>query len=188
MSIPAHELQLSVDEYLQLENSSQSRHEFVSGRVFAMGGASQAHDAIVINLTLILGPPTKYAGGRLLSSDMKVRVESTNSFYYPDLMISCESFSAKGVYVNEPCLIVEVLSPSTGDIDRREKLLSYKTLPSLNEYVIVYQDQRRVEIYKRLHGDWQVSVFQNNDSFALSPRVDLHFAVPTEALYDGVID
>jgi len=178
----------SVDEYLQLERSSQSRHEFVSGRIFAMGGASQAHGALVINLTLALGPAAKSVGCRILSSDMKVRVESTNCFYFPDLMISCESFSAKGVYITEPCLIVEVLSPSTGDIDRREKLLSYKTVASLNEYVIVYQDQRRVEIYKRSSGAWQVAVFQGRESFSLSPRADLYFAVSMDSLYDGVLD
>jgi Uma2 family endonuclease len=188
MSVPAHDLKLSIDEYLQLEKSSACKYEFVSGRVFAMGGASQAHDALVINLTLMLGPGVKAAGCRILSSDMKVKVESTNSFYYPDLTISCENFSAKGVFISSPCLVVEVLSPSTTDIDRREKLLSYKTIDSLNEYMIVYQDQRRVEIYKRASLDWDVYVFQEKDSFELSPRSNIRLNVSLDELYSGVVD
>lgn len=187
LSVPAHELQLSVDEYLKFESGSECKHEFVEDRVFAMGGASQAHDALVINLTLLLGPSVKAAGCRIFSSDMKVRVESTSSFYYPDLTLSFESFLPKSSYITAPSLIVEVLSPSTGDIDRRERLLAYKTIDSLNEYVIVYQDQRRVEIYKRVLRDWEVSVSAGDEGFTLSPANNMYFNISMKDLYEGVI-
>jgi len=73
MSVPAHSLQLSIDEYLDLEEASDVRHEFVSGRMFAMAGATQAQDAIVINLTVLIGSKVQGSGCRLFSSDMKIR-------------------------------------------------------------------------------------------------------------------
>lgn len=188
MSVPAHELQISVDEYLRLERKSDVRHEYVSGRVFSMVGATQAHDAIVVNLTVLIGSAVKNSGSRLFSSDMKVRIAKSESFYYPDLMVSCEPFLAKGVFIEAPCLIVEVLSPSTSDIDRREKLLAYKSLSSLKEYAIVYQEERRVEIYARAPEDWQVSVYTGTDSFFLSPLKSTQISVSLNDIYAGVME
>lgn len=188
MSTPAHNLQLSAEEYLKFEEESDVRHEFVSGRIFAMAGATEAHDTIVVNLTILIGSKIKGSGCRLFSSDMKVKVKSVESYYYPDLMVSCEPYSAKSVYKEAPCLVVEVLSPSTRDIDLREKLLAYKTLVSLKEYLIVYQEERRAELYRRsLDDDWTVSVHQSADSLRLSPAPGLEIEIPIQDIYDGVI-
>lgn len=188
MSIPAQDLQLSIDTYLELEAKSSVRHEFVGGRIFSRVGATQAHDAIVVNLTVLIGSAVKNSKCRAFSSDMKVKIEATGSLYYPDLMVSCEPFSARSVFIESPCLIVEVLSPSTGDIDRREKLLAYKTLPALSEYVIVYQEERRVEVYRRLQKVWQVSVFVGQDSFSISCLDSIEIPLCLDDIYRGVLD
>jgi Uma2 family endonuclease len=188
MSVPAHSLQLSIDEYLDLEAASDVRHEYVGGRMFAMAGATQAHDAIVINLTVLIGSKIQASGCRLFSADMKIRVEATHSVYYPDLMVSCEPYSAKSIFAKAPCLVVEVLSPSSIDVDRREKLLSYRTLTSLQEYLIVYQSERKVELYKQVGEDWTGYVYTGDDVFELNPAPNLEVAISLDQLYAGVFD
>ncbi|HEY9871564.1 MAG TPA: Uma2 family endonuclease [Candidatus Obscuribacterales bacterium] len=187
MSIPAHDLQLSVEEYLRLEESSDVRHEYVSGRIFAMVGSTEAHNAIVVNLTIAIGSQIRGSGCRAFSTDMKLRVEATNSFYYPDVMVSCESYQAKAIFKQAPCLLIEVLSPSTIDIDRREKLLAYQNITSLNEYAIVYQEERRVELYKRRENEWTVTVHTGADSLVLTPAPGLELNVSLDEVYEGVL-
>ncbi len=189
MSVPAQNLQLlSMDAYLDLEAKSAVRHEFVGGRIFSMVGATQAHDSIVVNLTVMIGSAVKNSKCRAYSSDMKVKIEATGSLYYPDLMVSCEPFSAKSVFIESPCLIVEVLSPSTSDIDRREKLLAYQTLPALSEYMIVYQEERRVEVYRRVQNSWKVSAYAGHDCFALHCLDSTEIVVSLDDVYRDVLD
>lgn len=187
MSLPASNLHVSVDEYLKQEQSSDVRHEYVSGRIFAMVGSTEAHNTIVMNIALAVGSKIKASGCRLFVSDMKIRVKAVDSFYYPDLMVTCEPFSAKSVYKTSPNLIVEVLSPSTADIDRREKLLAYKTIVGLNQYAIVYQDERKIELYTRVGSDWKVNLYQGKDPLVFKPTTALELAVSLDEIYDGVV-
>ncbi len=189
MSIPAHDLQFSPEEYLELEGRSNVRHEYVNGRIFAMSGATAAHDAIVVNLTVLLGQQLHGSGCRLSSSDMKVRIKSTGNFYYPDLMVSCELFAPKATFKEHPCFIFEVLSPSTRDIDLREKVQAYQSIPTLNEYVIVYQDELKIEVYSCLSENrWKVTVYGGSDSFVLKLPSDHALKLSLDDIYDGVIE
>jgi Uma2 family endonuclease len=165
MSTPAHDLCLSVEEYLELEGTSAERHEYVAGRVFAMVGATDAHNVIAGNLYRYIYDPVRDAGCHIYGSDMKLRVEAAQSFYYPDLMVTCEPFEPQSIFKSAPCLVIEVLSPSTMDVDRREKLIAYRHLTSLTEYVLVYQDKKQIELYRKdAQGDWHCSVFTRSDS------------------------
>ena len=92
---------------------------------------------------------------QVFGSDMKVYVETHNSFYYPDLSVCCDRSDRHELFLTRPCFIAEVLSPSTASIDRREKRASYATLESLREYLIVDQDRLRVELYRREGSGWQ---------------------------------
>lgn len=189
MALPAHELKLAEDEYLKLEESSAVRHEYVDGRIFAMTGATYAHNVIGTNLTVAFGARLRGSECRLFANDMKVKIESTGTFYYPDLMISCgEAFTAGSVYSSSPCLIAEILSPSTVDIDRREKLLAYKSIASLKQYAIIYQDQRRVELYSREGNNWEVSVLQEHDNLKLNLIAGLEMSISLDEIYESVID
>lgn len=151
---------ISVEEYLAGEQHSEIRHEYIDGQVYAMGGASRRHGLIVNALAFALTPAARQRHCQLFSSDMKVRLSIADKtiFYYPDLLLACDPADSDSYSSSRPCLIVEVLSETTERIDRREKLLAYQTLPSLREYLLVAQDVRRVEIYRRAL-DWQPEYF-----------------------------
>lgn len=121
---------------------------------------------------------------QVFGSDMKVRVEEFDAFYYPDLSVCCDLDDRHELYLTRPCFIVEVASPSTVSIDRREKRASYTSLASLNEYAIVDQDRMRVELYRRENNRWQGYVLQNASDWLESSCLGLRLTL--EALYDGV--
>ena len=149
---------MSVEEYLRFEEKSMRRHEYVDGHVFAMTGASNRHNAIIGNLYFAIRGQldAERSGCRIYFTDVKVRVEANNSFYYPDLLISCGLYEPNSFFAEKPVLIAEVLSPSTASIDRREKLLAYKQVESLKEYMIVFQRQRKVQVHRRLaSANWE---------------------------------
>jgi len=118
---------------------------------------------------------------------MKVRVEVSDCFYYPDLMVTCEPFEAKSVYKASPVLIVEVLSPSTRQIDRREKLVAYQLLSSLQEYAIVHQSKPLVELYRKQEdGKWTVSMLRTFDALQLESLPNKSFDVPVREIYEDL--
>ncbi|KAA6187065.1 Uma2 family endonuclease [Thiohalocapsa marina] len=154
-------LPLDVETYLQGELESEIRHEYVAGEVFAMGGAAEAHNRISLNLAFHLRAASRGTPCGVFISDMKVRVQEHDAFYYPDVLLTCDPHDAHPLYKTSPCLLVEVLSASTEVRDRREKLLAYRSLASLRDYLLVAQDQRRVERYRhREDGDWVYEVFE----------------------------
>lgn len=134
---------LTVAEYLQLEEQSSVRHEYVGGELYAHAGTSIRHNLIVVNLTAALHAAARDTNCRVLVNDVKLRA-AADVIYYPDLMVVCDENDNDPYIIERPFLVVEVLSPSTEGIDRREKLLAYRRIESLQAYLMVYQDQRRV--------------------------------------------
>lgn len=141
--------QLNSAEYLDWESRSPFKHEYVDGEIYAMSGAKRRHNLIASNLIQHARSAARGSECQVFGSDMKVHVEARNSFYYPDLSVCCDPSDRHELYLVRPCFIVEILSPSTAAIDRREKRVSYSTLASLREYAIVDQDRMRVELYRR---------------------------------------
>lgn len=141
---------ISIDEYLHGETLTDVRHEYLAGDVKAMGGASARHGLLVTGLSIAIGPLARRKNCQLFIADMKVRVDHSGDtyFYYSDLLLSCDPADREPYYRSRPCLLVEVLSPSTERIDRREKLFAYEKISSLREYVLVDPEQRRVEVYR----------------------------------------
>ncbi len=178
---------LTVQEYLAQEETSTVRNEYVCGQIFSMTGATQAHDVICVNFCNLLHNHLKGTSCRVSMHDMKVNVEKAKSFYYPDLMVSCEPYEGKSVFKRAPVLIVEVLSPSTSHIDRREKLVAYRLLESLKQYAIVHQNKFQVDLYQLASDNqWEGKVLTYSDSLtlsALSPALE----VPVSAIYEDVI-
>lgn len=179
---------MTVEEYLAAEEKAEVRHEYIDGQVFAMTGATDAHNVICSNLLALFHSFLRGSGCRAYINDMKVRVETSNCFYYPDIMVTCEPFEAKSVYKAAPVLILEVLSPSTSAIDRREKLLQYRNLESLREYVLVYQDRRLLDVYQKdSSGSWNVLRFKDADSITLQSMPCGEFALSLNDVYEGVL-
>ena len=150
MSLPQAKVPFGPDDYLVWEQEQSGRNEYVDGEVFAMSGASDVHGTAAGNLFAALHGQLRGKPCRPFIADMKVRVEHTGQtyFYYPDLMLACAPDDRETYYRRSPCLLVEVLSPSTERIDRREKLFAYQAIPSLREYLLVDPDKRSVEIYR----------------------------------------
>lgn len=139
---------MSEAEYLAFEEASPTRHEFAAGGVFAMDGVSQRHNHIASNLAIVLMTVFRDKPCQVFMSDVKLNVANDNAYYYPDVMATrAEPAVAanESQVVTDPVLIIEVLSPGTETIDRREKLHAYRHLPALQEYALISQDQQQVE-------------------------------------------
>lgn len=147
---------ITPEEYLKTEEKSPVKREYVDGKVFAMTGTTRNHNTIATNILALLRPVLKGGPCKAFVLQVKVRVLATNSFYYPDVLVACDSYESDSVYTADPVYIVEILSPSTSSIDRREKVIAYKQIPSLKEYMIVHQRRKRVELYRRVDKDnWE---------------------------------
>ena len=141
---------IDIDDYLDGETRCEIKHEYLGGEVVAMGEASARHGLVAGGIYAAALPHARRKRCQLFMADMKVRVDNADQtyFYYPDLLLACDVQDREPYYRRRPCLIVEVLSPSTERIDRREKLFAYQTIPSLREYLLIDPDQRCVEIYR----------------------------------------
>jgi Uma2 family endonuclease len=158
----------TVEEYLELEQSSDIRHEYFAGEVFAMAGGSKEHNIISGNVYSLLRSGLRGSSCNVFMSDMKVKINLANDnktiFYYPDVIVSCDTEDQDRYSLNYPCLIIEVLSPSTETIDRREKLVNYRSLASLKEYVLISQNEIKVEVYRQDEkGNWTIQILINRD-------------------------
>jgi Uma2 family endonuclease len=177
---------LSVEEYLTVEEASPERHEYVAGRLFLMSGVTIAHSRLVRNLSRSLDDKVTGQGCDLFTSAVNVQVKALNCMYYPDLIVTCEPLQNTDRIVASPRLLIEVLSPSTKNIDLREKRLAYRTLPSLIEYVIVHQDKVLVEIDRRASADWDMLTFKAGDTVSFTSLSSDAFEIPIEKIYFGL--
>ncbi|THF71969.1 Uma2 family endonuclease [Deinococcus sp. Arct2-2] len=167
MSDPAFS-RMSVAEYLQTEETSPVKREYVDGFVYplhAQAGASKAHARISANLTAALHAASLRMGCRLYQSDMKLRLKESTVFFYPDILLACGPDNPNEQFETEPCILIEVLSPSTAANDRLGKFNIYTALPSLQTYLMVEQAERRVYAYSRSSdgGDWLLTELSGND-------------------------
>jgi Uma2 family endonuclease len=161
---------LTVEEYFQFEQDSEIRHEYVAGQIYAMAGASEAHNLIVGNIFALLRPHLRGGSCRVFVSDMKVKIKTQKAdiFYYPDLLVTCNQDDREKYFKTSPNLIIEVLSDSTETTDKREKRINYQSLDSLEEYVLVAQDEIRVDIYRRgSSGNWAIESLGENELLCL---------------------
>lgn len=179
---------LTPEQYLALEAQSPLKNEYVAGEIFAMTGGTQRHNVICLNSVAVLREHLRGRPCHVFMADIKLRVAKANAYYYPDVMVMCRSGvdSARAgdtVVVEEPLLVIEVLSPATEGIDRREKLNAYRQLPALQEYVLISQDRAQVEIYRR-QGDigWLYISCVSGDEVELAA---VGLTVPIALLYEG---
>ncbi len=155
---------LSAADYLDQESRSAIRHEYLDGETFPLAAASHRHKQIVGNLMRRAQAAVTPTGScRVYGSHVRVHVRDRNCFYYPDLSASTDPDDRDQPYVSRPCLVIEVLSPSTAIADRREKRMQYASIPSLKEYVIVDQDRMRVNVFPRDEGECMVRTSNDPD-------------------------
>jgi Uma2 family endonuclease len=178
-------VKLTVEEYLEMEKHQEIRHEFINGHIFAMVGATMAHNKIAANICASLHAQVRGTGCSVFVSDMKVQLEGR--FYYPDVVVSCEKFDARKLFVTEPVLIVEVLSDSTVETDKREKLIAYQQVASLQCYLLIAQKERLVKAYlKDEGGNWLVATFQDDQCIDVPALPCSDIRLPLGVIYEGV--
>ncbi len=187
MSAQAQSRPLSVTEYLERERAAEVRHEYLAGHVFALAGASEAHNTIALNIAAELRALLRGSPCRVFITDMKLRIRAAETFYYPDVFVTCHGADRERYYKEHPSVIFEVLSPGTEATDRREKFLLYRKLDSLREFVLVSQDQQQLEIYRRDAGgeDWSAETCREGEELQLEslgvelPLSEIYLDVPT---------
>jgi Uma2 family endonuclease len=167
---------MSVEEYLRTEEASPVKREYVGGFVYplhgptpAQAGTTAGHAQICSNILAALHGPARSLGCRVFLADMKLRIEQTNAFYYPDVMAICSPDvpTSSATFVTAPCLLVEVTSKSTAQNDRLAKYAAYTDLPSLHTYLIVEQAERRVYAYQRHGQTWRLEELASSGSVNL---------------------
>ena len=175
---------ISENDYLEGEKSSETRHEYVDGQVYAMAGSSKRHNRIAGNIYRKLAEADPNCEAYL--SDIKVRISERKTYYYPDVVVSCEPDDSDDYYLENPCLGVDVLSESTAQKDRTEKLLAYMNITSLRAYLLVSQDKQHIEIfYREPEGKWWVKSFENLDDELDLPCPGISMTVAD--CYQGVV-
>lgn len=143
---------LSPADYLVIERNAEFKSEYFNGEMFAMSGASEAHNIIVVNVSAELRQHLKKRPCKLYANDMRVKVSPTGLYTYPDLVVVCGQAQFNDAHLDtllNPTLIIEVLSDSTEAYDRGRKFAHYRSLASLAEYVLIAQDRPQVESYRR---------------------------------------
>jgi Uma2 family endonuclease len=190
MSDPALRV-MSVEDYLRTEETSAVKREYVSGFVYPLHGATRAqagasgdHVTISGNIFGTLFAVSRKSGCRIYQSDMKLRVQASNVFYYPDLMLVCQGERPHPYYETAPCLLVEVLSRRTAANDRHGKFNAYTAIPSLQTYLIVSQTERRILAYGRVGDTWELTEYDGMGEIPLAcPGV----ALTLDEVYAGVL-
>ncbi|MFM8331589.1 MAG: Uma2 family endonuclease [Candidatus Methylumidiphilus sp.] len=157
----------SAEEYLALERAADYKSEYVAGCIYAMAGASREHILITFNISRSLGNQLADRPCEIYPTEMRVKPAHARSYRYPDIAVVCGAAEFEDQHTDtllNPTLLIEVLSPSTEANDRGEKFAEYRRIPSLREYVLVKQDQPRIEHYARQGAGWFLTVAEGLDA------------------------
>lgn len=167
---------ITPEQYLEAEDRAETKSEYYDGVIVAMSGASPEHNEITFDIIGELKPQLRHGNCRGFASDLRIRVPTCNTYFYPDASVSCEQpryETIRGVRsLLNPTLVIEVLSDSTEQADRGNKFRCYQTLDSLQAYVLVSQYRPRLEVFTRQEdGSWEYRAFEGMDTVAPLPAI-----------------
>ena len=191
LSIPeSSKQQFTVEEYLALERDSEEKHEYIDGKIITMAGATPTHTRIVRNLVIKLEPLIDEKGCEGYMLDLRVKSTLRNQYTYPDYVAVCGEQEYEVIQgletLTNPTLIVEVLSPSTENMDRTQKWLNYQRMPTLQNYVIIWQETPRIEQFYRVQtGNWGYSIVEGMENTLFIENFAL--SLPFSEIYAQVI-
>ena len=186
MSLPAPQPFFDAQAYLAWEAEQSTKHEYHDGVVFAMAGASDAHVTVAGNVYMALRNHLRGSPCSVFISDMKLRVEEDNAFFYPDVFVTCaESDRGQSHSKSAPVLVVEVLSPATSAYDRGAKFAAYRKLPTLREYALIDPERLSLDLFRR-EGDSKRWVLHPIEAGGHVEWASVGLQVPLEALYEDV--
>ena len=180
---------ITAEEYLHRERKAEYRSEYFRGEMFAMARASANHNLIVLNSGASLRDQLKKSPCRVYPSDLKLRIEATGLYTYPDLSIVCgepQFESDRGDVLLNPIVLVEVLSESTEAYDRGKKFEHYRTIPGLQHYVLISQDRHSIDCFTRSNnGSWDLTSCQGLDGKILLDAIGCELS--GSEVYDKVV-
>lgn len=171
-------------EYLQFENDGTLKHEFVNGVVYAMSGASRRHNLVAGDMHTALNVHLPVEKCHAYTLDTKVHIQSQNEerYFYPDVFVTCSELDTDAYASRFPILVVEVMSPSTEEFDRGAKFDAYRLIASLQEYALIAQDTRHLELFRR-RTNWTVEHYRNDEVVAFE---SVGLTIPVSTLYRRV--
>lgn len=173
-------------EYLEWEEQQEFRHEYIDGEVYAMTGGTVNHSEIAMNFGTILRNQLEDSGCRVLTSDARVSIQNSSDYVYPDLSVTCDPRDRGATkFISHPCMIIEVLSPSTEAYDRGNKFNLYRRAASLQEYILVSTAEIAIDIYrKNERGRWEINNYRAEEPLELA-SISLTF--PIERVFKGIV-
>jgi Uma2 family endonuclease len=153
---------MSPEEYLEFEHHSDIKHEYIDGEVYAMAGTTKAHNTISLNLAILFREKLKNSNCQTFMADIKVNISNKKRFFYPDIVVTCDDNDDVNAYdIKFPKVIVEVLSESTEKFDRGKKFQYYRTIPSLQEYILISSQEYLIECFRRTKNDlWTLQTYE----------------------------
>ena len=177
---------MTPEEYLEWEEKQLLKYEYMDGEVYAMTGGTIPHNDITFNFASVLRSYVKEKGCKIQINDAKLQVSEQGPYHYPDVVVSCDERDKKAFkFLQYPCLIIEVLSPSTEGFDRGKKFRNYRKIETLKEYVLVSADQKLIECFRiNDKGIWELYSFSENEELQLE---SINFNCLVELIYEDVI-
>lgn len=176
---------MTAQEYLDWEPTQETRYDYIDGETIAMTGGTKPHNRIALNLATALDGHLPGRGCEVYISDIKVQVSAAGPYHYPDVVVTCDVRDQNSKqFVQYPCLIVEVLSPSTEAYDRGGKFAQYRRLETLQEYVLIQSEFVGVECFRRnAQGLWVLYPYESGETLTID---SVEFSLPVDALYRQV--
>jgi Uma2 family endonuclease len=175
---------MTADEYLAWEAGQQERHEYWDGEVVAMAGGTKKHNRVSFNSSKVLDAALTDRDCEVYITDVKVQVQANRKYFYPDVVVTCDERDQDTQLVHYPCLIVEVLSPSTEAVDRGKKFTHYRRFTTLREYILIQPEQPIVEVFaKNTAGKWELAEYGMDDVIQLE---SIGCPIAVKDLYDRV--
>jgi Uma2 family endonuclease len=179
---------MTADEYLAFEETSSVKHEYFAGRIIALAGGNEAHSIISSNINAQLHSQLRQRPCTVYNSDMKVRAEQPRKYMYPDISVACgqpKYENTKRRVLLNPVIIIEVLSASTERFDRGIKFQWYRSIESVEEYVLVSQNAKYIDHYKRQSDNlWSLSSLGEGDELLQLTSIDCVLRI--EDIYEKV--
>ncbi|MEO5336024.1 MAG: Uma2 family endonuclease [Magnetospirillum sp. WYHS-4] len=176
-------LHMTVEEFLAWDDGTDTRHELVGGEVFAMAPSSAIHTRLVANLARDLGGRLRPPFGVNVEAGIMPSAKS-DAYYQADLAVSCIPLGPSDKHVPDPKVIVEVLSPSTANYDRGTKLPDYRTIPSVQEIVLISSTAMKAELWHRADDGWTVNDIEGMDAVLRLSSIEVE--LPLAAIYESI--
>lgn len=176
----------SPEEYFQFCSTTEEAYEYEHGTLLAMGQTTDTHEDIAFNLKLHLKQATKGQGCRVHKESVSLEVDAANRYFLPDVMLTCDQRDHEDRLIKRyPSLVAEVISQGSVKRDREDKFLAYLTLPSLKYYLLLAQNQVRVEVYSKVKGKaWAFTYYDSPEDVIVLEQLNITLRVAD--IYEGV--